>query len=292
MSSESRLRIERIIGNNVVLAKDEATGKEFVLIGKGIGFSSKGAAQLDSNDPRIEKRFRLDDQDRMKDYQSLLEDIPADVVRISEKIIELAASRFERQIHYKMYLALPSHIHFAIYRLRNGMDIVNPFLYETKMIYTKEYEIAGEAAQMIREAFRIEIPEDEIGFLSYHIHSGIADVPVGQIIKFTNLINILVTTIEQRGDIRIPREGTDYARLISHFRYMIERIMQRKTASNPFMQEIKRSQKREYALAAELSGLMEEQLQMEVPEEEVGYIAMHLFRMFQTVQSNPQKTET
>ncbi|CAI6087754.1 PRD domain-containing protein [Cohnella sp. JJ-181] len=286
MSSGGRLKIERVIGNNVVLVLDETTGKEFVLLGKGIGFASKDASPLEADDPRIEKRFRLDDRDQMKDYQTLLEGIPAEVIRISENIIEMAAQRFERQINYKLYLALPSHIHFAVYRLKNGMDIVNPFLYETKMVFVREYEIACEAAAMIREAFQVDIPEDEIGFLSFHIHSGIADVSVGQIIKYTNLIHSLVATIEQRGCIGIPREGTDYVRLISHFRYMIERIVNRKTTDNPFMQEIKKTRDQEYALALELRKLMEEQLHSEVPEDEVGYMAMHLYRLFQALSSN------
>lgn len=287
MGSGGRLKIERVIGNNVVLVVDESTGNEFVLLGKGIGFASKDASPLLTDDPRIEKRFRLDDRDQMKDYQTLLEGIPAETIRISERIIEMAAERFERQMNYKLYLALPSHIHFAVYRLKNGMDIVNPFLYETKMIFTREYEIACEAAAMIRETYRVDIPEDEIGFLSYHIHSGIADVSVGQIIKYTHLINSLVAAIEQRGRVRIPREGTDYARLISHFRYMIERIVNRKTTSNPFMREIRKTRRQEYALAVELSKLMQEQLHMEIPEDEIGYMVMHLYRLFQALSSTP-----
>ncbi|WP_441943962.1 PRD domain-containing protein [Paenibacillus sp. 2TAB23] len=288
MNIDGRLRIERIIGNNVILAKEESTDTELVLFGKGIGFYSKDIGYLQSNDPRIEKRFRMDDQDRMKDYRLLLDDIPTEVVRISEKIIELVASRFEKTIRYKIYFALPSHIHFAIYRLRNGMDIVNPFLYETKMVFPKEYDIACEAAEMIREAFHVDIPEDEIGFLSYHIHSGIADVSVGQIIKFSNLINQLVIEIEQRENIRIPRESAAYSHLISHFRYMIERILQRKVTPNPFLPEMKNNSMREYALAVELRHLIQDQLQTDMPDEEVGYLVMHLFLLFQSISTSQE----
>lgn len=282
MNAEGQLRIERVIGNNVVLAKESVTGTEYVLFGKGIGFSSKDTGYLLSGDPRIEKRFRMDDQDRMKNYRSLLEEVPAEVIQISEKIIEMVSDRFEKPVHFKMYLALPSHIHFAVYRLKNGMDIVNPFLYETKLVFSKEYEIACEAAKIIGDAFQVEIPDDEIGFISYHIHSGIADISVGQVIKYTNLIHILVKTIEQRGNVRIARDDTDYANLISYLRNMIDRILRKKIAPNPFLMELKKNQKREYELAVELSQLVREHLQTEVPEEETGYMVLHLYRLLQS----------
>lgn len=282
MSAEGQLRIERVIGNNVVLAKESVTGTEYVLFGKGIGFSSKDTGYLLSGDPRIEKRFRMDDQDRMKNYRSLLEEVPPEVIQISEKIIEMVFDRFEKPVHFKMYLALPSHIHFAVYRLKNGMDIVNPFLYETKLVFSQEYEVACEAAKIISDAFQVDVPDDEIGFISYHIHSGIADISVGQVIKYTNLIHILVKTIEQRGNVRIARDDTDYANLISYLRNMIDRILRKKIAPNPFLMELKKNQKREYELAVELSRLIREHLQTEVPEEETGYMVLHLYRLLQS----------
>lgn len=284
MKIDESYRIDRIIGNNVVLVKDAATEMEFVLFGKGLGFASKAGGSIDGNDPRIEKRFRLDDHDEMRNYRSLLEDLAPEVIQISEEIIQMVSDHFEKKVNSKAYFALPSHIHFAVYRLKNGMDIVNPFLYETKMIFPKEYEIACRAAELLRDTFGIDIPEDEIGFLAYHIRSGITDVSVGQIIKYTTLINRLIAAIERSENVRIPKQSADYARLITHFRYMIERILQRKKANNPFLPEIKTMYKREYALALELSRQMKEQLHEDIPEDEIGFIVMHLYRLFQSLE--------
>jgi transcriptional antiterminator len=281
MEEEQTLIIDRVIGNNVILAKDQISGDELVLLGKGIGFSSKDGGTIRAKDPRIEKRFRLDDRDQLRQYQSLLEDIEPEVLRISEKIIALMEAEFKKEVSNKVYLALPSHIKFAIYRLRNNMDIVNPFLYETKMCYPKEYDIAQKAADMMSRAFEIIIPDDEVGFLTFHVYSAVTNVSVGQLVKFTNLINEMIEIIEARRMIQIPKEGANYVRLITHLRFSIERIIQMKVVANPFLAEMKKNYKAEYKLARELSVVMKEHLHAEIPEDEIGYLVMHLFRLFQ-----------
>jgi transcriptional antiterminator len=281
MKQGQGFKIDRVIGNNVLLIKDVATGDELVLLGKGIGFASKDGGWIDPKDPRIEKRFRLDDRDQLRQYQSLLEDIDPEVLAISEKIIALMEADFKKEVHNKVYLALPSHIQFAVYRLRNNMEIVNPFLYETKMFYPKEFEIAEKAAQMISQAFELSIPEDEVGFLTFHVYSAVTNVSVGQLVKFTNLINEMIDLIETRKSIQIPREGIHYISLITHLRFCIERIILKQVVENPFLAEMKKNYKDEYHLALELSELMKDHLQTEIPEDEIGYMVMHLYRLFQ-----------
>jgi transcriptional antiterminator len=281
MKQELELKIDRVIGNNVLLAKDLSSGEELVLLGKGIGFASKYGDCIGVKDPRIEKRFRLDDRDQLRQYQSLIEDIEPEVLVISEKIIALMEVEFKKEVHNKVYLALPSHIQFAVYRLRNNMEIVNPFLYETKMCYPKEYDIAQKAANLMSEAFQIFIPEDEVGFLTFHVYSAVTNVSVGQLVKFTNLINEMIEMIEERKSIQIPKEGANYIRLITHLRFCIERIIQMQVVNNPFLEEMKKNYKDEYRLALELSHVMKEHLRMEIPEDEIGYMVMHLYRLFQ-----------
>ncbi|MEK8126885.1 PRD domain-containing protein [Paenibacillus filicis] len=281
LQPKSLLRIERVISNNVIMVVDPDSGKEYVLLGKGIGFSSKGSGTIEAKDPRIEKRFRLDDRDQLNEYQTLLEGIDPEVIRISEQIIGRVTDSFSLQPSSKVYFALPSHIQFAVYRLRNGMDITNPFLQETQLCFPKEYEIAKQAAEMISQAFHLEVPEDEIGFLAFHVHSAVNDVSVGELVKFSNLINECVELIEGELGNTITRDSMDYVRLITHLRFTVERISQNKVVGNPFMQELQTRYRQEYRIASELGKLMTERLHTEVPEEEIGYLVMHLYRLFQ-----------
>jgi transcriptional antiterminator len=149
------------------------------------------------------------------------------------------------------------------------------------MCYPKEYDIAQKAAQMMSQAFEIFIPEDEVGFLTFHVYSAVTNVSVGQLVKFTNLINEMIELIEERKSIQIPKEGANYVRLITHLRFCIERIIQMQVVDNPFLAEMKKNYKEEYHLALELSLVMKEHLQREIPEDEIGYMVMHLYRLFQ-----------
>lgn len=276
------LKIDRVIGNNVIMVKDRSTGEEYVLLGKGIGFNVKGDGLISAEDPRIEKRFRLDENTPIRHYRSILEDVDPDVIRISEEIIADISADFGVAVSPKVYFALPGHIQFAVYRLKNAMDIVNPFLYETKMSFPKEYSIALKAAERISQAFGIEIPEDEIGFLTFHVHAAVSNVSVGQLVKFTSMANDLVQLIESSRQIAIAKESMDYIRLITHLRYAVERIMQGKVAKNPFLPTIRKEHRNEYELALEMGRLMGTYLHMDIPEDEIGYMTMHLYRLFQT----------
>lgn len=281
-----QFQVQRVIGNNVVMVQGSKNGKEYVIIGKGIGFAVKGTGIIEGNDHRIEKLFRLEDRDQWSQYQVLLEDIDPKVMKITDEIISDIADQFSGKLNDKIYLALPSHIQFTIYRLRNGMDIVNPFLQETKLTFPKEYEIAYKAAGKINNEFQVQIPEDEIGFLTYHVYSAVSNVPVGQLVKASNIVNELMELIREERNLTFEYGSMNHVRLMIHLRFSIERILQGSLIDNPFVKHIKKEYKREYALAKKLGKVMENSLSVEVPEEELCFLAMHLYRLFQTLEKN------
>ncbi|MDQ0195009.1 PRD domain-containing protein [Paenibacillus wynnii] len=287
MARESeQFQVQRVIGNNVVMVQGGKNGKEYVIIGKGIGFAVKGSGVIEGNDHRIEKLFRLEDRDEWSQYQILLEDIDPKVMRITDEIITDIAREFPGKLNDKIYLALPSHIQFTIFRLRSGMDIVNPFLQETKMTFPKEFEIAYKAAGKISSEFQVEIPEDEVGFLTYHVYSAVSNVPIGQLVKASNIVSELLDMIQKERNITFEHGSMNHVRLMIHLRFSIERILQGSLVDNPFVKHIKKEYKEEYKLAQKLGKVMQTTLGADVPEEEICFLAMHLRRLFQTLEKN------
>ncbi|WP_239711411.1 PRD domain-containing protein [Paenibacillus sp. 19GGS1-52] len=283
MARESeQFQVQRVIGNNVVMVHGGKNGKEYVIIGKGIGFAVKESGIIEGDDTRIEKLFRLEDREEWSQYQILLEDIDPLVMRITDEIIADIAFQFPDKLNDKIYLALPSHIQFTIYRLRNGMDIVNPFLEETKMTFPKEYEIAYRAAEKINAEFQVQVPEDEVGFLTYHVYSAVSNVPVGQLVKASNIVSELMDVIRDEGNITFEHGSMNHVRLMIHLRFSLERILQKSFIDNPFVKHIKKEYKVEYKLAQKLGTIMRKSLDVDIPEEELCFMAMHLHRLFQT----------
>lgn len=285
MSRENeRFQVQRVIGNNVVMVQGSKNGKEYVIIGKGIGFNVKGSSLIEGNDPRIEKLFRLEDREAWSQYQVLLEDIDPKVMKIADEIIADIQSQFPDKLNDKIYLALPSHIQFTIYRLRNGMEIINPFLEETKLSFHKEFEIAYKAAEKINAEFQVEIPEDEVGFLTYHVYSAVNNVPVGQLVKASNIVSKLLDMIQKERNITFEQGSMNHIRLMIHLRFSLERILKGSLIDNPFVKHIKKEYKAEYKLSQKLGEVMQSSLNVEIPEEELCFLAMHLHRLFQTLE--------
>lgn len=286
MRESEQFKVQRVIGNNVVMAQGGKNGKEYVIIGKGIGFAVKGSDLIEGNDHRIEKLFRLEDREEWSQYQILLEDIDPKVMRITDEIITDIAREFPGKLNDKIYLALPSHIQFTIFRLRSGMEIVNPFLQETKMTFPKEFEIAYKAAGKVSAEFQVEIPEDEVGFLTYHVYSAVSNVPIGQLVKASNIVSELLDMIKKERNITFEQGSMNHVRLMIHLRFSIERILQGSLVDNPFVKHIKKEYKEEFKLAQKLGKVMQKKLGADVPEEEVCFLAMHLHRLFQTLDKN------
>lgn len=273
--------ITRVLNHNVVLVEEPGSRQEIVIFGKGIGFGAKPGNTIPAHDTRVEKRFRLENENHQKQYQTLLSQIDPAVVGIAEEIIALIASEITPQLNEHVHVALPDHIQFAIYRLNNGMEIINPFLFEIQTLYAKEYALAKRAADMIKKAFALDIPDSEIGFLALHIHSAISYLPVKKAVQFTNIITELVTIIEQRTGKTIERSTVDYVRLITHLRFAVERIRQQKSIVNPLLDRVKITIPEAYELASELAAYIASRLEVTVPEDEVGYMALHVYRLLQ-----------
>jgi len=282
MGMQKHYQIERIFNNNVVLVQDpNENNSEIILLGKGIGFGEKPGKLILQSDPRIEKKFRMENEKNIQQYQTLINQVDEAAIGISEEIIALIAKEISPSINEHVHVALPDHIHFAIHRLRNGLEIVNPFLIEIKTLYSKEFALAKKAAEMITDSFDVEIPESEIGFLALHIHSAISYIPVAKAVQFTNLITELVALIEQKTSTHFERDSIDYMRLVTHLRFTIERIGEQKSIKNPLLEQIMVTMPREYELASELAHLISEKIELAVSADEIGYMAMHLYRVLQ-----------
>lgn len=159
-------RVVTAMNNNVVLACDEATSEQVILMSKGIGFGRK-SGDLVSDDGTNRQIFKLWAGE--KDIKPLQADRAA-VEELVRGVVELAKVQLDVE-NPKLYDALLDHIQFAVDRLRFGLPIENPFIHEIAVLYTREYEVATTAAQMIQSRLHVDVGEAEVGFIALHLHS-------------------------------------------------------------------------------------------------------------------------
>ncbi|MBM7623807.1 glucose PTS transporter transcription antiterminator GlcT [Sporohalobacter salinus] len=279
-SKKRKYKIKKVFNNNVVLAIKEGNFQnESILLGKGIGFSKSKGDIIKADKVTIERKFTPVTDEKKEVYQQLLTKVDEKVIGVTEEIIAIVSSKLDEKLDSHIHIALADHISFSLKRIQEGMDVVNPFLHETKTLYSEEYELAKEAVGMIEERFDLSIPEEEIGFITLHIHSARENKGVSKTVKYTSLIKKMVDKVEEELEVEFSYESLNYARLVTHLKFGLERIEQNEVNQNPLLDIIKTNFPQAYKMAVNLSKIIERELDLEVPEDEIGYLAMHLQRL-------------
>ena len=268
--------VKKTFNNNAVLVS--LGQNEYILIGKGIGFNKKkGSILMESN--LIENVFIQVDETNKNQYEYLLETTDEKIVKIVEDIVSMAEKELGETLHVNIHFGLIDHINFALSRIREGIEIVNPFLLETRMLYKKEYAIAEKAVEILKEQMNIEIPESEIGFITFHIHGGRMGGRKSDSLSYVKAISQVVPYIEDKLELTLEENSFDSVRLVSHLRGLIERCVKNETIENLLLDKIKKDFPFEYKISENIGLLLKKNIGIVVPENEIGYIALHLYKL-------------
>lgn len=278
--------IERTLNNNVLIVLGDRQ-QESILVGKGIGFAAKQGQSIRGDDPRIEKRFSLVLEENQNHFQQLFSMVPPEVVGIAEEIITLATNRLQRSLHEHIHVALADHIGFALTRLQGGLNIENPFLEEIRMLYPREWEVASIGAGWIQARFKMPIPAEEVGFLTLHIHSATHARGLSETVRVTDAVNMAVKAIEDAMGMRIPKDQLNYARMVIHLRFAIQRILRDQPIDNPLAEAVAEKLPDSFKIAREAALEISRRIKKPVPEDEISYLAMHIARFTPGGQAAP-----
>ena len=270
--------VNKALNNNVILAFDKTKKEEVVLVGKGIGFGKKEGQVTVLSENEIEKSFLAFDESAKKEYYQLISQLDSKIIGVSEEIIAMAEKEFG-PLNSHIHIALTDHISFAIDRIKSGLEMSNPFIYEIKALYADEFRIGKRAEQMIKDETGVDISESEVGFIALHIHSARQSKKVGETIKDTKFLTDLVNIIEEELSVNIDNTGLTYSRLINHLRASISRMEERKHITNPLLDTIKEQFGESYGIATKLGKYIHKTKDVHVSDDELGYLALHIERI-------------
>ncbi|WIF93973.1 PRD domain-containing protein [Caminicella sporogenes] len=268
--------IKKILSNNVVLV--ERNKQNLILVGKGIGFGKKKGYVIENSEIIEEKFISLKGLNE-DEYENFLETVDPKIIEISKNIIEMVEEELGEELNPNIYLGFIDHINFAIKRLEEGIEIVNPFLFETKILYPVEYRLAEKAVEILKKDLNIDIPKAEVGFLTLHIYGGRANRSKKEALENSILINKVLEVVEKKIKIKIDKESFICRRFIMHLIGVIDRVLNDKCHRNNLVPKIKDELRYEFSIAYDISKIMEKILKKSVPESEIGYIALHLHKI-------------
>lgn len=271
----AKYTVKKVLNNNVVIAEQDK--KEFILVGKAIGFNSNKGKAI--SEDKVESIFIKKDSSSEHNFNEVLASVDKEIVGISEEIISLWEKELKATLSEAVHVSLPDHINFAFRRIEQGIKIENPFLNELVALYPIEYRLAEKALNMINDRFDIKLPYDETGFLCMHIKAALNKQKVSDTLAYTRKIGEIMDLISKMVKKDIPKNSLEYARTITHLNFMLERILKNKPIKNHLLDSIKKDLYNQYDVALKVAMKIENLFSVKVSEDEVGYIALHLNRI-------------
>ncbi|WP_368252485.1 sigma 54-interacting transcriptional regulator [Enterococcus sp. 2201sp1_2201st1_B8_2201SCRN_220225] len=92
--------------------------------------------------------------------------LPPDLWRLTNQLYDLAEQRLDRHFNAKARFAFALHLQSTIERLKDGHTIVHPDLNNVRKNLKREFQVALDLSTILEEECHVEIPFDEIGFIS------------------------------------------------------------------------------------------------------------------------------
>lgn len=216
------MRVKSILNNSALIAFSEK-GEECVLIGKGIAFNKHSGDLVDET--RAEKIFNSH-HTRTEELIELLEDVPEKVFEITNTIIRYANRKLGKELNSGIYVTLLDHIHSAIERTDEGIQLDFGMLTEVRMLYPKEYDIACWALDYINAAMDTDIPIDESGFIVIHIIVNESDnMDTGLTKKILRITKDITDSIGSYYQLQMDTSSITYTRFVTHAKYLALRYV-------------------------------------------------------------------
>jgi beta-glucoside operon transcriptional antiterminator len=249
-------------------------------MGCGIAFKRSVGDPVDES--LIEKVFILKQKDASDKFRSLLEDVPFEYVSLCDDIIEYAKNMLEVPLSEYIYVTLTDHINNSLKLYEDGIQNVNPLIWEIKKFYPKEFAIGLKALDFIEESIEKRIPEDEAGNIALHLinaqvnssYNRVADV-ARQTEKIQDILNIIKYTYK----ITLDEKSVSYERFITHLRFFFQRLHKRDTAAALEDDFLLRQVKSKYKNAYNCMLKIEKYLNTELSDEEKLYLTIHVHRI-------------
>ena len=276
------MKIKKVLNQNAVLVLDE--GQEKVAVGKGVGFNK---TKNDVLSRQLVERMFVMEPEGLKKLQVLLSQIEDKYFLASEEIIQHAETVLGEKLNEHINIGLSDHIAFAAENIQNNIIVRNKLLSEIEIIYSEEFAIAQWAVEYLTQTLEIPFSYDEAGYIAIHIHSARSGrTDNSKSIREVTIVSEIIHLIEQELaiDIHDDKNSLSYSRLVNHLRLFIHRFQQNQYAvlDEEILEVVKKKYAESYEISKKVQVLLMRNFHYQVPNEELGYLSIHIERLRMT----------
>ena len=274
------MEIIKVMNNSLVFVKDN-NDNEIIVMGKGIGFMKKVGESIDST--KIEKVFTLKDDDAKKKYFRSMEDISSEYVDITNDIVGYATDKLKCKLNDNVFISLIDHIAFAIERYNNNVSLQNRLLWEVKKFYPEEFKVGLYAVDKINDVLNISLPEEEAGNIAFHIVNAQSEnAEMENTIFMVKMMKDILNIIKYDLKITLDKDSLSYSRFITHLQFFLQRVIEGKLSDSKngfILEQIQTQYPDKVNCARNIKSYVEKILDIEVSDDEVLYLSMHIIRV-------------
>ncbi|PRD07249.1 transcription antiterminator LicT [Bacillus sp. MYb56] len=274
------MEVKRNLNNNVVITEDK-NGKEIIVMGKGIGYQKSKGDVIDES--KVNKIFRIANQDISNKLQELLNNIPIEHMKLSDEIIGYAQRKLGKKLNEGIYISLSDHTHNAIQRIKEGIQIKNALLWEIKRFYKDEFNIGMKALDIIEKETHIRLPDDEAGFIAFHIVNAQLHKEQPIVHEITQLIQEVLTIVRVHFGIEIIEESVSFYRFISYLKFFASRLIKNSTYSDESDEElfeiIKNKYVKEFECVSKIQLFIQKKYGHYLTSNEMIYLTIHVAKV-------------
>ena len=275
-------RITKILNHNTVLALNQEDNRENLVMGKGVGFGRKPGERVDfTPDATVYQLSQKCDRGNPRDLVKRIDPL---YLNIANAIILDAKNAFG-QVDTSILIPMADHIAFAAQRIRKNAPIGNPLTPDIKALFPDEFRVASRGGDLIFEQTGLRFSDDELGYIALHVHSSLESMQVSQAMQTAGIIRECVELVQQATGVTLNVSSLSYNRLMSHIKYMAARLLKGERLSMDVNHIMRVSCPRAFDISEAICRQLERTLSRRVDEAEIGYLAMHVQRVFDTESS-------
>ncbi|PSL36210.1 BglG family transcriptional antiterminator [Planomicrobium soli] len=274
--------IRQIFNNNVIRVEDQV-GREYVVIGNGLGFKRKPGQPVDQE--KIEKTFMHRPEKVPQKLIELIGETSVDSYALADRIIKLAKEEMGNIFDDNIYITLMDHIHFAVARMKKSMGLKNALLWQIKKFYPQEFMIGLKALGMIKEQFNVEMDAHEAGFIAMHFVNAQQDKGgMKNSLEVAKLIDDTVGIVSNYFSLSLDEDSFNYSRFITHLQYFGYRLLngeqERNTSGDVFLyDQVKVKYPKAFECTNRINSYLEEEYESAMTIDEKVFLTVHIERL-------------
>lgn len=269
-------KILRILNNSGVLVMDLETKQEIIFLGKGIGFGKRINENVETfQDSRA---YFFEKENARGNSIQMIKGMDGIYIEIAGNILEEAEKVFP-SVDNNILIPLADHIAFAVKRIHEHMEIRNPFSKELRVLFEKEYQVALKGKALIQEKLQIAVSDDEVGYITLHIHSAVSNTDIKNGLDTALLIKDSLSIVGNSAGRPIHTETLSYSRLVTHLKYLLARLETGEAPKVDMSEYILANFPVSYGIANEVCDYISEKTGKDITEVERSYLALHIERV-------------